>query len=130
MQYLRYPIGKAIYGYDAQFPTLYRKIKSLPTEPQDGVIQISNPGNRFMFSDTKQESPIITNFTYDAPVRKHSNGNWDSGFTLAIPGKKLLGKNVISTEPSDLFTYGDNIRVPLKDVTLISGNQKELDLAN
>lgn len=131
MQYMRYPVGKIIYGMDAQFPTLYRKIKSMPTEPVDGTVQISNPGNRFVFTNTREESPIITNFTYDAPVRKHANGNWDSGFTLAMPGRKtLLGKNVISTEPSDLFTYGDNIKVPLKDLTLISGNQDEIALAN
>lgn len=131
MQYLRYPIGKVIYGMDAQFPTLYRKVKSMPTEPVDNIVQISNPNNRFMFSANKQESPIITNFTYDAPVRKHSSGNWDSGFTLAMPGRKtLLGKNVISTEPSDLFTYGDNIKLPLKDITLISGDPKEVALAN
>lgn len=131
MQYIRYPLGKVIYGMDAQFPTLYRKIKSMPTEPVNGTVQISNPGNRFVFSNTKKESPIITNFTYDAPVRKHASGNWDSGFTLAMPGRKtLLGKNVISTEPSDLFTYGDDIKIPLSDVTLISGDQDEIALAN
>lgn len=130
MQYMRYPIGKLVYGMDAKFPTLYRKIKALPTQPENGFVQISNPSPRFAFQNTGEESPIITNFTYDAPVRKHASGNWDSGFTLAIPGRKaLLGKNVISTEPSDLFTYGDNIWMPVKDLTLMTGSKDEAILA-
>lgn len=129
MQYLRYPIGKLVYGLDAQFPTLYRKIKAMPTQPVNGMVQISNPSSRFAFEATGEESPLITNFTFDAPVRRHANGNWDGGFTLAMPGKTILGKNVISTEPSDLFTYGDNIQVPINKMTLISGDQEEIQLA-
>lgn len=131
MQYVRYPIGKMIYGLDAQFPTLYRKVKAMPKEPENGKVQISNPDPRFAFESTGEQSPTITNFTYDAPVRRHSSGNWDPGYTLAMPGRKaLLGKNVVSTEPSDLFTYGDNIKMPLKDVTLISGDLDEIAAAN
>lgn len=130
MQYLRYPIGKIMYGMDAQFPTLYRKLKSPKLSFDDGMIQISNPESRFAYEATGEESPIITNFTYDAPVRSHGSGDWDSGFTLAIPGRKaLLGKNVMSTEPSDLFTFGDNIKMNSKDVTLISGDADELQAA-
>lgn len=130
MQYLRYPIGKIMYGMDAQFPTLYRKLKSPKLSFEDGMVQISNPESRFAYEATGEESPIITNFTYDAPVRTHSSGDWDSGLTLAIPGRKaLLGKNVVSTEPSDLFTFGDNIRMNPKDVTLISGDADELQVA-
>lgn len=130
MQYIRYPIGKILYGFDAEFPTMYRKIKALPPEPNNRMVQVSNPNPRFAFKYTGEESPEITNFTYDSPVRRHSFGNWDSGFTIAFPGKKLLGKNVISTEPSDLFTYGNNIKIPLKDITLISGDLDEIAIAN
>ena len=131
MQYLRYPVGKLMYGFDAQFPTLYRKLKTLPTEPNDGMLQISNPNPRFAFEATGEESPIITNFSYDAPVRKHGTGDWNVGYTLAMPGRKtLLGRNVVSTEPSDLFTFGDNIKIPARDVTMISGDADEISLAS
>lgn len=127
MQYVRYPIGKIRFGFDAQLPTLYRKVKSLPTI-ENGTIKISTPQNRFAFENGYgEESPLITNFTTDAPVRSHSAGNWDRGVTLAIPGKKLLGKNVISTRPSDTFTYGNDIQVNVGDVTAITGRQKEID---
>ena len=130
MQYVRYPIGKMLYGFDAQFPTVYRKIKSIPPKPKNGEVQISNPTPRFAFESSGEESPVITNFTYDAPVRKNSGGDWDSGLTLAMPGRKaLLGKRVISTEPSDTFTYGNNIKMPTKDITLISGDLDELSTA-
>ena len=130
MQYVRYPIGKVLYGFDAQFPTVYRKIKSMPPKPKNGEVQISNPTPRFAFESSGEESPVITNFTYDAPVRKNSGGDWDSGLTLAMPGRKtLLGKRVISTEPSDTFIYGDNIKMPTKDITLISGDLDELSTA-
>ena len=127
MQYARYPIGKIRFGFDAQLPTLYRKVKSLPTI-ENGMIKISTPQNRFAFENGYgEESPLITNFTTDAPVRSHSAGNWDRGVTLAIPGKKLLGKNVISTRPSDTFTYGNDIQVSVGDVSAITGRQKEID---
>lgn len=127
MQYVRYPIGKIRFGFDAQLPTLYRKVKSLPAI-ENGMVKISTPQNRFAFENGYgEESPLITNFTTDAPVRSHSAGNWDRGVTLAIPGKKLLGKNVISTRPSDTFTYGNNIQVSAGDVSAITGRQKEID---
>lgn len=127
MHYVRYPIGKIRFGFDAQLPTLYRKVKSLPAI-ENGMIKISTPQNRFAFENGYgEESPLITNFTTDAPVRSHSAGNWDRGITLAVPGKKLLGKNVISTRPSDTFTYGNDIQVSVGDVTAITGRQKEID---
>ena len=55
-QYMRYPIGKLLYGLDAQFPTLYRKIKALPLEPQNGKVQVSNPNPRFAFQETGEVS--------------------------------------------------------------------------
>ena len=95
---------------------------------ENGMVKISTPQNRFAFENGYgEESPLITNFTTDAPVRSHSAGNWDRGVTLAIPGKKLLGKNVISTRPSDTFTYGNNIQVSAGDVSAITGRQKEID---
>ena len=125
-QYPRYAIGKFKYGFDAELPTLYRKVKTLP-KVENGRVQISNPDNRFAYENGYgEESPIITNFTTDAPVRSHSAGNWDRGLTLAFPGRTLLGKHVISTRPSDTFTFGDNISVPVKDVTAFSGRPKEI----
>ena len=129
-QYLRYPIGKLKYGFDAKLPTLYRKIKGgvVPT-PQNGRIMLTNPHPRFGYADTGEVSPEITNFTYDTSVRSHSRGDWDSGFTIAVPGKTLLGKNVVSTEPSDVFTFGSKIQAKLKDATILSGDAQELATA-
>ena len=129
-QYLRYPIGKLKYGFDAKLPTLYRKIKGgvVPT-PQNGRIMLTNPHPRFGYADTGEVSPEITNFTYDTSVRSHSRGDWDSGFTIAVPGKTLLGKNVVSTEPSDVFTFGSKIQSKLKDATILSGDAQELATA-
>ena len=125
-QYPRYAVGKFKYGFDAQLPTLYRKVKNLP-KIKDGRMMVSNPRSRFAFDNGYgEESPVITNFTTDVPVRSHSSGNWDRGLTLAFPGKTLLGKNVISTRPSDTFTFGNNISVPVGDVTAFTGRPKEI----
>lgn len=126
-QYPRYVMGKFKYGFDAELPTLYRKVKTLPKVDGNKLV-VSNPNNRFAFDNGfGEDSPIITNFTTDAPVRSHSAGNWDRGLTLAFPGKTLFGKHVVSTRPSDTFTFGDNITVPLKDVTGFTGRPKEIN---
>ena len=126
-QYPRYAVGKFKYGFDAELPTLYRKVKTLP-KVENGRLQVTNPNNRFAYNNGYgAESPIITNFTTDAPVRSHSAGNWDRGLTLAFPGKTLLGRHVISTRPSDTFVFGDNITIPIKDVIGFSGRSKELN---
>ena len=126
-QYPRYVVGKLKYGMDAELPTVFRKFNTLP-KIENGKVIISNPNSRFAYDNGfGEQSPIITNFTTDAPVRSHSAGNWDRDLTLAFPGKKLLGKRVISTQPSDTFTFGDNITIPTKDITGFSGRQKELD---
>ena len=126
-QYPRYAIGKFKYGFDAELPTLYRKIRNLP-KVENGRLQVSNPNNRFAFDNGYgEESPILTNFTTDAPVRSHGNGNWDNFLTLSFPGRTLLGKKVVSTRPSDTFVFGDNISVPIKDVRAFTGRQKELN---
>jgi len=39
----------------------------------------------------------------------------------AFDGKNLLGHKVVSTRPSDTFTVGKEVKMPAKDVTLISG---------
>lgn len=125
-QYPRYAVGKFKYGFNAQLPTLYRKVKTLP-KIEDGRVVVSNPNSRFAFDNGYgEDSPIITNFTTDAPVRSHSSGNWDRGLTLAFPGRTLLGKHVISTRPSDTFTFGDNITVPTSNVTAFTGRPKEI----
>ena len=130
MQYVRYGLGKIngwVHGYNPKLPTLYRKVKGMPTL-ENGKVIISTPYNRFAYeSGFGQESPLITNFSSDVPVRRHPDGNWNWAPTLAMPGESLLGKNVISTRPSDIFTFGDNISVPVKKVTAITGRQKELD---
>lgn len=130
MQYVRYGLGKIngwVHGYNPKLPTLYRKVKGMPTL-ENGKVIISTPYNRFAYeSGFGQESPLITNFSSDIPVRRHPDGNWNWAPTLAMPGESLLGKNVISTRPSDIFTFGDNISVPVKKVTAITGRQKELD---
>ena len=135
-QYFRYPIGKMMYGVDAKFPTIYRKFKGSVVQPNnDGVIELTNPNPRFAFvgdngpAMSGQKSPVITNMSYGNSVRSHSSGNWDRGYTLAFSGKNLLGKRVVSTEPSDLFTYGSKITPKAKDVTIISGDPMELQTA-
>lgn len=121
-QYPRYYAGKLYYGTDVEIPTLYRKIKSTPIV-KDGKVQITTPNNRFAYISNGEENPIITNMTTDVPVRSNNGGNWDSADVLAFPGKTLLGKNVISTRPSDTFTFGDNITVPASKVTFYSGDK-------
>lgn len=143
-QYVRYSIGKFKYGFDAEFPTLFRKIKGRVIDPTDGRIVMSNPKPRFSFFDPKNQkwdekvipdglggtkSPTITNMSYGNSVRSHSDGDWDDAYTVAFNGKELLGKRVVSTEPSDIFTYGDIIAPKTKDVTLISGIPEELNEA-
>lgn len=121
----RYYAGKLYYGTDVEIPALYRKINSSPIV-KDGKVQITTPNNRFAYISNGEENPIITNMTTDAPVRSNNGGNWDSADVLAFPGKTLLGKNVISTRPSDTFTFGDNITVPASKVTFYSGDKNIL----
>lgn len=129
-QYPRYIAGKFKYGFDAKLPNLYRKVKALPII-KNNKIQISNPNNRFAFDNgLGEESPLITNMTSDAPVRRHDYGDWDRALTLNFPGKSLLGRHVISTRPSDTFTYGDDIWLPIKKVTGITGRKKEINFLN
>lgn len=133
MQYVRYGLGKIngwVHGYNPKLPTLYRKVKGMPVL-KDGKVVFSTPENRFAYEKgLGQESPMITNFTSDVAVRRHADGNWNWAPTLAMPGESLLGKNVISTRPSDTFTFGDIISIPAKKVTAITGRQKELDYFN
>lgn len=135
-QYFRYPIGKMVYGLDAKFPTIYRKFKGGVVSPNDGTLELTNPNSRFAFVGKEgggwsgQKSPTITNMSYGNSVRSHSSGDWDSGYTLAFPGNTILGKRVVSTEPSDLFTYGNKIFAKPKNVTLISGDPTELQIAS
>ena len=125
-QYIRYPIGKIKYGFDAKLPTLYRKLKTRVPVPQQGEVVLTNPHPRFGYRETGETSPTITNFTYDTSVRSHGRGNWDSASTIAVPGKTLFGKRVISTEPSDVFTFGDKVSSKLKNTTILSGDAQEI----
>ena len=130
MQYVRYGLGKAkgfLEGNAPQLPRLYRKVKGIPTI-EGGKVVLSTPENRFAFENGMgQESPLITNFTTDVGVRRHADGNWNWAPTLSFPGETLLGKRVVSTRPSDTFTYGDVISVPLNRVTAVTGRGKEID---
>ena len=125
-QYPRYYAGKLYYGNDVELPTLYRKIKAFP-KTKDGKVLITAPDNRFIFKNGK-ESPVITNMTTDVPVRTHDS-NWDNADTMVFSGKTLLGKHVISTRPSDTFTYGDNISVDPSKVTFLSGDKDAIAFA-
>jgi hypothetical protein len=130
MQYVRYGLGKAkgwLEGDVPQLPQLYRKVKGMPAV-ENGKVILSTPENRFAFENgLGEESPLITNFTSDVGVRRHADGNWNWAPTLSFPGETLLGKNVISTRPSDTFTYGDIMKVPVNKVTAITGREKEID---
>ena len=133
MQYIRYGLGKMngwMHGYNPKLPTLYRKVKGMPSI-EKGRMVLSTPDNRFAFENGfGEESPLITNFTSDVGVRRHADGNWNWAPTLAMPGESLLGKNVISTRPSDTFTFGDIITVPINKVTAITGRGKEIEAFN
>lgn len=132
MQYVRYGIGKikgALKGKVPELPTLYRKIGTVPTV-KNGKMQLTPVENRFAFEKGfGEESPIITNMSSDAPVRPHSTTSWNKYPTLAFPGETLLGKNVVSTRPSDTFTYGETLLVPVKKVKVLSGRPKELSIS-
>jgi hypothetical protein len=120
MQYVRYYVtGPIKYGFDAKLPTLYRRSTRLAPRSEFSKNVILTPvKNRFMYADGRP-SPVITNFTTDHPVISNNGGDW-SGITIhAVPGKTLLGKNVISTKPQDTFTFGDIISVPKKEVKSI-----------
>lgn len=125
-QYPRYYLGKLYYGSDAELPTLYRKMYNIP-QVNDNKMQISPIYNRFAYL-SGEESPLITNMTTDVPVRSHST-SWAKADVLAFPGKTLLGKHVVSTRPSDTFTFGDVLSVNPKKVTYISGRPKVLKVA-
>lgn len=125
-QYPRYYLGKMYYGKNTELPTLYRKLRNIP-ELNKSKIQISPVYNRFEYLDGT-ESPLITNMTTDVPVRSHAS-NWDDADVISFSGKTLLGKHVISTRPSDTFTYGNIISVKPDKVTYISGRPEALKLA-
>ena len=126
-QYPRYYTGKLYYGKDAELPTLYRKLNGLPIVENNNII-LTNPNSRFAYKDGIS-SPTITNMTTDVPVRSHGAGNWDLADVLAFPGKTLLGKNVVSTRPSDTFTFGDKISVSPSKVTFFSGSDDAVSAA-
>lgn len=125
-QYPRYYLGKLYYGLDTELPTLYRKLGDIP-QINNRRIQLSPVFNRFAYI-TGEESPLITNMTTDVPVRSHA-ANWDKFDVLAFPGKTLLGKHVISTRPSDTFTFGDLITARPQNVSYISGRPRALRIA-
>ena len=123
-QYSRYYFRPSQFR-NARLPTVYRKFKDynfttgygLP-QVRRGKIQLSNPESRFLNSNNRRIP--WTNTTTDVPVRSHSS-DWDSGFTIAIPGKSLLGKKIISTEPSDTF-FPNSLQIPSKKAIVLSGD--------
>ena len=125
-QYIRYPIGKLLYGLDARFPDLIRRtFEPLGKSSTFSKNRVITPiVNRFMFKDMRKSEPI-TNMTTDHPVIPNNGGDWTGSDIHIIPGKTLLGKNVISTRPQDTFTYGDVIEVPNKDIKTISGRNSK-----
>lgn len=127
MQYVRYGLGKGynwLHGRNVELPTIYRRVKALPQIEGNKVV-FTNPDSRFAFING-EPSPNITNMTTDMGVLAHASGDWDEALTLATSGRRLLGKNVVSTKPMDTFTYGDVIKVPKNKVSLISGDPQEL----
>lgn len=122
-QYLRYIGGKFKYGFDAKIPDLYRRYLTLPD--MRGRYTILSPiDNRFAYK-TGDVSPLITNFTTDYPVLPNNGGDWSLRPILKIPGNTLLGKNVISTRPSDTFVFGDNIKVPTRNIQVFDRNTSQ-----
>ena len=122
-QYLRYIGGKLKYGFDAQFPDLYRRYSVLPDMSQKYTI-VSPINSRFAY-ESGDASPLISNFTTDYPVLPNNGGDWSTRPILRFPGKSLLGKNVISTRPSDTFTFGENIKVPTKNIQVFNQNTNQ-----
>ena len=122
-QYLRYIGGKIKYGLDAQFPDLYRRYSILPDMSQKYTI-VSPINSRFAY-ESGDASPLISNFTTDYPVLPNNGGDWSTRSILRFPGKTLLGKNVISTRPSDTFTFGENIKVPTKNIQVFNQNTNQ-----
>ena len=122
-QYLRYIGGKIKYGLDAQFPDLYRRYSILPDMSQKYTI-VSPINSRFAY-ESGDASPLISNFTTDYPVLPNNGGDWSTRSILRFPGKSLLGKNVISTRPSDTFTFGENIKVPTKNIQVFNQNTNQ-----
>ena len=122
-QYLRYIGGKIKYGLDAQFPDLYRRYSILPDMSQKYTI-VSPINSRFAY-ESGDASPLISNFTTDYPVLPNNGGDWSTRPILRFPGKNLLGKNVISTRPSDTFTFGENIKVPTKNIQVFDQNTNQ-----
>ena len=121
-QYPRYAIGKFKYGFDAELPTLYRKLKdALPVADANGNITLTNPNSRFRYVETGKD-PMITNFTTDVPVRSHPSGHWEEGDVLALDGKTLLGYKVVSTRPSDTFTIDSQVKTPVSKTIFITGD--------
>lgn len=122
-QYLRYIGGKLKYGFDAQFPDLYRRYSILPD--MSGRYTVVSPiQSRFAYN-SGDVSPLISNFTTDYPVLPNNGGDWSTRPILRFPGKTLLGKNVVSTRPSDTFTFGENIKVPTKDIQIFNQNTNQ-----
>jgi len=125
-QYPRYYLGKLYFGKNTELSTLYRKMNTIP-QINNGKLRISPVDNRLAYL-TGKESPLITNMTTDVPVRSH-NSSWAKDDVLAFSGKTLLGKHVISTRPSDTFTFGDIITTNPEKVTYISGKPRTLKIA-
>ena len=124
-QFPRYIGGKFKYGFDAELPMLYRKLRGVVPEVENGKVTFTNTPTRFQYKKTG-EDPRITNFTTDAPVRAHQKGKWYDTDVFAIDGKSLLGKKVVSTRPSDTFTYDDLIRTKASNTHYLTGNPERL----
>lgn len=122
-QYLRYIGGKLKYGFDAQLPDLYRRYSILPNM-DDKYTTVSPIHSRFAYN-SGDVSPLISNFTTDYPVLPNGGGDWSARPILRLPGKTLLGKNVVSTRPSDTFTFGENIKVPTKNIQVFDQNTNQ-----
>ena len=76
-----------------------------------------------------------TNFTYDRPVTSHAKGKWDQAAQtwLINPREIVPSSEWGSIEPSDMFTVYDGemgLRVPTKDITIITGNPTTINQAN
>lgn len=98
-QYLRYIGDELKYGFDASFPDL------LPDMSQKHTT-VSPIKSRFAY-ESGDVSPLISNFTTDYPVLPNVGGDW-------------------STRPSDTFTFGENIKVPTKDIQVFNQNTNQV----
>lgn len=126
----------------ARRPELMRKLKSQIAIDEKGNVLLHDPNRTqargIQLGGFRGDQGVgHVNFTTDAPVSKHSKGNWNIADLYIINPRKVFTKDSAtyfkSVEPSDTFTSlipEKYTTLNPKDVTIVTGNPSSIEFAN